>query len=112
MPRGNHSKIRAAEDPRQQYHLYMDENFSLLPRRNFNQAISALLVCAKELGDFVGNQDPVLSYPYLIQNSHINSLSCLHSSHEEIWTRSLKFLLTDIKWTIMWVAKHMARGPQ
>jgi len=87
----------------------MDESFSLLPKRNLNQAISALLICAKELGNFVGNQDPVLRYPYLIQNSHINLLSCLHSSHQEIWTRSLKFLLTDIKWTIIWLAKQMMR---
>lgn len=65
MPRGNQSKLRAgastiflsyspfflscapAEDPRQLYHLYVDESFSLLPKRNLNQAISALLVCVK-----------------------------------------------------------------
>lgn len=106
VPQGSHSKLKSADDSRQQYHLYIDESFSLLPRRNFNQAISALLVCAEELGNFVANQDPVLRYPYLIQNSQIDSLSCLHSTHEETWTRSLKFLLTDMKWTIMWVAKH------
>lgn len=110
MPQGNHSKLKSADDSRQQYHLYMDESFSLLPRRNFNQAITALLVCAKELGNFVANKDPVLRYPYLIQNSQIDSLSCLHSTDEEIWTRSLKFLLTDMKWTIMWVAKHTVKN--
>jgi len=106
LPMGSHSKLRSVDDHRVQYYLYTDDSFSLLPKRNFNQAIFALLTCAKELGSFVEIQDPALCYPYFVQNDKINSLSGMHTNNEEKWTKAMKFLLTDLKWAVAWVAKH------
>lgn len=106
LPMGNYSKLRSVDDQRVQYYLYSDDSFSLLPKRNFNQAMCALLTCAKELGSFVEEKDPALRYPYLINNDKINLLSGMHTSNEERWTKAMKFLLTDLKWAVAWTVKH------
>jgi len=99
-----------AGDSRTHYYLYTDDSFSILPKRHFNQAMSALLTCAKELGNFMEKCDPVLQYPYEMSSNKLNSLSGLHTSDEETWTRAMKFLLTNIKWAVVWVAKHITEN--
>jgi beclin 1 len=54
----------------------------------------------------VETQDPALRYPYLVQNDKVNSLSGMHTNNEEKWAKAMKYLLTDFKWAVAWVAKH------
>ena len=56
--------------------------------------------------------DPVLRYPYEMSSNKVNSLSGLHTSDEETWTRAMKFLLTNIKWAVVWAAKHATERTQ
>jgi beclin 1 len=120
-PRGNYSKISkgigqilflglrvayADGDPQIQYHLYTDDSFSLLPKRNFNLAMLSLVRYTQELGLSIHRTDPALQFPYKIQDHTINSTVVLYASNDAMWTRAMKFLLTDLKWVIAWVVKY------
>ena len=77
-----------------------------MPKRHFNQALGALLACAQELGEYMESRDPALQYPYQLVNNKLASVSGLHSNDEETWTRAMKYLLTDLKWALVFAAKH------
>lgn len=116
-PMGSFSKIYKAEDPQRRapMALYIDVSFSLFPtwKRSFNSALTGFLTCVQELGDFIKGQDPTLALPYAINAAELRVFdqSCaLVSGDEESWTRSLKFLLTDVKWIIAWCTKHCGSG--
>lgn len=108
LPMGNSPKIFRIDDRRTLYCLYADGSFSLFPKKRFNLALVGFLHCVDELGHHVNNRDPTLSLPYLIKPSEgtINGQSILLGADDELWTRSLKFLLSDIKWIIAWAAKY------
>lgn len=91
------------------YNLYIDGTFSLFPKRNFNMALIGFLYCVDELGQFVMRQDPSLQLPYEIkvEDSCIQGLPVTVGNDGEVWTKALKFLLTDIKWVVAWAAKHI-----
>jgi beclin 1 len=111
IPMGSYPKIYKIEDRRTLYCLYTDGSFSLFPKRKFNLALVGFLYCVKELGEVVSAKDPTLSLPYLINalDGKISNQSVLLGVEDEIWTRSLNFLLADIKWIIAWAAKHCYR---
>lgn len=108
LPLGNFPKVYKVDDRRTLYCLFTDGSFSLFPKKRFNLALVGFLHCIEELGVYVTAQDPTLSLPYVIKASDglINDQSVLLGVDDEIWTRSLKFLLTDIKWIIAWSAKY------
>lgn len=111
IPMGSYPKIYKIEDRRTLYCLYTDGSFSLFPKRKFNLALVGFLHCVKELGEVVSAKDPTLSLPYLINalDGKISNQSVLLGVEDEIWTRSLNFLLADVKWIIAWAAKHCYR---
>jgi beclin len=108
LPLGNFPKVFKVDDRRTLYCLFTDGSFSLFPKKRFNLALVGFLHCVEELGVYVSAQDPTLSLPYVIKaaDGMINDQSVLLGVDDEIWTRSLKFLLTDIKWIIAWAAKY------
>lgn len=108
MPMGSFPKVYRVSDRRTIYCLYTDGSFSLFPKKRFNLALIGFLHCVEELGMHVYTQDPTLSLPYVINplDGMINDQSILLGVDDEIWTRSLKFLLADIKWIIAWAAKY------
>lgn len=106
--------------------LFLDNtSFSLFPKRNFNNALIGLFSCVQELGEYVREYDPTMAMPYKIfldsnmigsdLSSSLSSgnasssgdlVSFLYGSNDEHWTRSLKFLLANIKWIVAWYTKH------
>ena len=112
-PMGSFAKIIKLEDRRQIYNLYTDGSFSLFAstKKNFNVALIGLLSCVEELGQHIMGLDPTLTLPYEIETTgtdgSINGLSICYGGDEEQWTKSLKFLLTCIKWIIAWSTKHL-----
>lgn len=108
LPMGSFPKIFKVDDRRTLYCLFTDGSFSLFPKKRFNLALVGFLHCVEELGVHVTVQDPTLSLPYVIKPAEgiINDQSVLLGVDDEIWTRSLKFLLADIKWIIAWAAKY------
>ena len=77
--------------------------------QKFNTALIGFLHCIQELGDFIRNRDPTLSLPYLvnINEGKVFDQTINLGSDDEMWTKALKFLLTDIKWIIAWASKHV-----
>jgi beclin 1 len=107
LPMGSFSKIIKL-DEKKEYSLFKDASFQLFPKNNFNAALHGFLTCIKELGDHATTIDPTLQLPYTIHlnDGKIDELSFKWDSDDEIWTRSLKFVLADIKWIITWGTKH------
>lgn len=108
LPMGNFPKVFKVSDRRTLYCLFSDGSFSLFPKKRFNLAVVGFLHCVEELGVHVASQDPTLSLPYTVKPSEglISDQSVLLGVDDELWTKSLKFLLADIKWIIAWSAKY------
>lgn len=108
-PMGSFPKVLKADDRRTSYPLFIDQSsFTLFPKRNFNLALQGFMSCVQELGDHVSSYDPTLAVPYKISvsDSKIGDLSFVYGGDDEVWTRSLKFMLSDVKWIIAWYTKH------
>eukprot|EP01034_Spumella_vulgaris_P024385 gene24385-30726_t len=103
-PMGSFPKVLKADDRRTSYPLFIDQSsFTLFPKRNFNLALQGFMSCVQELGDYVSSYDPTLAVPYKISvgDSKIGDLSFVYGGgDDEVWTRSLKFMLSDVKWII------------
>lgn len=108
-PMGCFARISRIDDRTNVYHLFTDGSFSLFPKRNFNLALVGFLTCIAELGNHVMEQDPTLQLPYDIDvtEGKINLHPITISTDEELWTRALKYLLSDVKWIIAWATKHL-----
>lgn len=109
LPMGSFPKILKADDRRTSFPLFLDSSsFSLFPKRNFNAALSGFMTCLNDVGEHIYSHDPTLSLPYKIAlaESKIADLSFTYGNDEEVWTRAMKFMLSDIKWVIAWYAKH------
>lgn len=107
-PLGSFAKLTKVEDRRTILYLYIDQSFSLFPKTNFNRALGAFLVCLHEFGDYISKHDPTLSLPYSINSEEgkVNDYLVFLGNDEDVWTKGLKFMLSDIKWIIAWAAKH------
>jgi len=107
-PMGSFSKVYRNDDRRNAYSLFTDGSFSLFPKRNFNTAMQGFLYCVQDLGEHISKHDPTLTLPYSINAAEIkiHEQSASLGSDDEVWTRSLKFLLADIKWVVAWWSKH------
>lgn len=110
IPMGSFPKIYKSDDRNKSlYPLYIDQSsFSFFPKRNFNFALNGFMSCIQELGDYVAFYDPTMTMPYKINlhDSKIGEVSFVYGVDDEIWTRSLKFMLSNVKWIIAWYTKH------
>jgi beclin len=108
LPMGSFSKAYRMDDKRTLYSLYTDGSFSLFPKRNFNTALIGFMCCIYEIGEYIKIHDPTLCLPYAIDvaENTIQDISFLLGGDDEIWTRALKFMLSDIKWIVAWYTKH------
>lgn len=108
LPVGSFSKITRKEDGRLLYNFYSDESFSIFPRRNFNSALKAYVQCLGEAGVFVAQWDPTLQIPHPIDDNtgSVGGVSVALGSNLEDWTKAMKYMLTDLKWLLTWVAKY------
>jgi beclin 1 len=83
-------------------------NGSFMHRRSFNNALTCFLSCVQEAGAHAQRQDPTVQLPYHIFNGKIGELSVSYGNDDR-WTRALKFLLTHLKWLLVWTAKNHSR---
>lgn len=110
MPMGSFPKVAKVDDRRTQYLLYYDNSFVLFPKRNFNLALSGFVTVIHEIGEHIQRHDPTLCLPYQINlnNSTVNDLCYLWANDDALWTRTLKYLLCNIKWILAWYTKHFS----
>lgn len=76
----------------------------------FDQSMIAFLDCLNQFEEKIKSIDPQFSMPYKIngykledKNSSSYSIRCQFNSHEE-WTKALKYMLTNLKWSLAWVS--------
>ena len=107
LPRGSQSLMVNVQNSSQTLNLFC--NSSWLWKTSFNAGISAFADCVDELGDFARREDPSVILPHRVDRSTIGGLS-VHYSNSPEWTKAMKYLLTDLKWIIVWVARrrHLA----
>jgi len=116
------------------YNLFSDDSFSLFGKRNFNIALNALLKCLKDAADIASERDKTMVFPHEIgymdskgtisstpptsgltyygnnrDDLYIGGLSISYGADGEKWTRALKYFLTDLKWLVAFVVKHVDR---
>lgn len=128
---GERRRIFATHDDVTWYSLHhYDENGSYLSmgyyaRRNFNAALEGLIYCIAEACLVVERRDMALSVPYNINVSGLNvgkekekgdgtttvgRLPVIYDPDEgERWTTVWRYLLTDLKWLVAYIAKHVDR---
>lgn len=69
--------------------------------RRFDHAMVAFLNCLQQLGDYAESQDSNLKLPYRINKDKIGDVSIrLQFNQDEIWTKALKYTLTNTKWIL------------
>jgi len=74
--------------------------------RRFDNAMVAFLHCIKEFGEFAEQQDKGFKLPYRIDKDKIAEVSIkIQVYSEETWTKALKFMLTDLKFLIVFVSR-------
>ncbi|KAL7513241.1 hypothetical protein ACHAXN_010335 [Cyclotella atomus] len=127
---GERRRIFATHDEVTWYNLHhYEENGSYLSmgyyaRRNFNTALEGLVYCIAEACLVIEKRDMALSVPYCIKvgglqvgkekvTSDVTAVGGLPVHYDpdegERWTTMSRYLLTDLKWLIAFVAKHVDR---
>ncbi len=75
--------------------------------RRFDTALVWLLACIKEFGDFAATQDTRFTQRYAIKNDSIGDVSIkLQFNNEARWTKALKYMLTNLKFLLVWCSKR------
>lgn len=108
LPIGSASKMERISD-RSTYELYGSSDISLgrlFWYRRFDYGMAAFLGCLKEMGEFVENQDKSFKLPYRIDKDKVGDMSIrIQFNNEETWTKALKYMLTNLKYLLVWLTK-------
>ena len=113
VPMCSFTKIIKLDNEKYEYPLYNDASFKLMGNRGFNVALKGLLYCLSDAAQYVAEQDRTMQLPHPLTVDKHGSMTVgglvtgFHSNDEE-WTRAMKYFLTDLKWVVAWVAKHLA----
>jgi beclin 1 len=110
IPMGSFSKMCKLEDPNTTYELYGSNDLSLGKMfwyRRFDTALMWLLLCIKEFGDYASSIDKRFKLRYAIKNDNIGDVSIrLQFNQDPKWTKALKYMLTNLKFLLVWVSKR------
>ena len=85
--------------------------------RRFDLGMVAYLHCLNELAIAIASlpntpthpSDPSFKLPYDIQKDKIGEVSIrTQFNTDEVWTRALKYTLTDLKWILAFCCRHQS----
>ncbi|OAD80375.1 hypothetical protein PHYBLDRAFT_105061, partial [Phycomyces blakesleeanus NRRL 1555(-)] len=110
VPMGSFSRVEKIDgDSVLSYELYGSGDFGInrmFLNRRFDHAMVAILNCLKQLTDFAEERDKSLRLPYRINKDKIGELSIrLQFNQEELWTKALKYMLTNMKWILAFASR-------
>ncbi|KAI8067644.1 autophagy protein Apg6-domain-containing protein [Gilbertella persicaria] len=111
VPMGSFSRIEKIDgDSVVSYELYGSGDFGinkmLFLNRRFDHAMVAVLNCLKQLTDFAEERDKTLRLPYRINKDRIGELSIrIQFNQLEQWTKALKYMLTNMKWILVFASR-------
>jgi beclin 1 len=109
---GSQSRIESVTD-KKSFEMYGSNEISfniLFWKGRYDSAMVAFLCCVKQLADFFQRQCPEFAVPHKIDKETIGDINIKYSAGEATWTRALKFLLTDLKFMIMYLAANAPDG--
>ncbi|PRP79077.1 hypothetical protein PROFUN_13179 [Planoprotostelium fungivorum] len=110
LPMGSSSKMERISD-NSPYELYGSGDLSLgrlFWYRRFDSGMAAFLSCVSEIGEYAESKDKTFKLPYRIEKEKIGDMSIkLQFNNEETWTKSLKYLLTDLKFLLVYATKQL-----
>ena len=115
VPQGSTSKIGVRKGEAVTfYNIFSDDNFQFFGKRSFNIALNGLLRCLADAGKAVEKIDRTMALPHVIECASagfytIGGLSVAYTSDGELWTRAMKYVLTDAKWLVAFTTKHVDR---
>ena len=116
VPYGNHSYLECLTDKSRELPLYGSGGLKFFWDNKFDQAMVAFLDCLQQFKDAVERVDRGFSLPYNMDKGRIEDSSTgaafsikIQFNSEEQWTKALKFMLTNLKWGLAWIATHFSK---
>jgi beclin len=105
LPMGSTSKIgiRKGLKSVSLYNLFHsdDISFQFFGKRNFNIALSCLIECVQDAVEAIQSRDRSIAVPHIIERQRdvmtIGGLPVSYGTDGGVWTRAMKYLLTDLK---------------
>lgn len=113
VPYGNQSFLEPLEGKRKLLPLYSSAGLRLFTDSKFDAAMVAFLDCLNQLKLHIESTSrPHFVLPYSIDkdkigdaNKEFYSIKTQFNTQER-WTKALKFLLTNLRWALTWVAAN------
>mmetsp|Transcript_5246 Transcript_5246/g.7580 ORF Transcript_5246/g.7580 Transcript_5246/m.7580 type:complete len:336 (+) Transcript_5246:90-1097(+) len=115
IPQGSTSKIGIRKgDIVTFYNLFSDDSFQIFGKRSFNIALNGLLRCLADASEAIEKTDRTLALPHRIECASgglflIGGLSISFGTDAKQWTKAMKYVLTNTKWLVAFIAKHNDR---
>ena len=119
VPYGNNSFLESTDGKRKILPLYSSSTFRLFTDTKFDAAMVAFLDCLNQLKMHIEtNSHPHFMLPYKIDRDKIGDSSGkefysikTQFNNAEHWTKALKFVLTNLRWALTWVAANSIQRP-
>ncbi|XP_010383008.2 beclin-2 [Rhinopithecus roxellana] len=116
MPCGDHSYLKPLTDDRTELQLFCYGGQDVFLNNKFDRAMVAFLDCMQQFKEEAEKGELGLCLPYRIQvetglmedadgRGECYSIRT-HLNTQELWTKALKFLLINLKWSLIWVASR------
>lgn len=112
VPYGNHSYIEVLSDQKE-LPLFGSGGFRFLWDTKFDAGMVAFLDCLQQFKEKVEEGDKDFCLPYKMNKGKIEDSSSdanysikIQFNSEEQWTKALKFMLTNLKWSLAWVSSQ------
>lgn len=117
VPYGNNSFIESLDNKSRELPLYVSGGFMFIWTAKFDQAMIAYLDCLQQFKEHVEKDESNFRLPYRMEKGKIidsiNGYSFsirMQTNSEEQWTKALKFMLTNLKWSLAYVASNHAHS--
>lgn len=118
VPYGNQSFIEPLDGKKKMLPLYSSASFRLFTDTKFDMAMVAFLDCLNQLKSHIeSSSKPNFMLPYKIDKDKIGdptkefySVKTQFNTPER-WTKALKFVLTNLRWALTWVAANSMQPP-
>lgn len=113
VPYGNNSFIESLDNKSRELPLYVSSSFIFLWTAKFDQAMIAYLDCLQQFKEQVEKDEKNFKLPYKMEKGrvidNINGYSFIikmQTNSDEQWTKALKFMLTNLKWSLAYVTAN------
>lgn len=114
VPYGNNSFIESLDNKSRELPLYVSGGFMFIWTAKFDQAMIAYLDCLQQFKEQVERDESNFRLPYKMEKGKIidsrngSSFSIkMQTNSEEQWTKAMKFMLTNLKWSLAFVVSNL-----